>query len=430
MTTLAHDYYDDTNWSEDGRLAQAHLAGDPDAFSALYRRYLPDLVAYLDHRLHDHSLAEDLAQESIERALRFLPTFDPVRPLWPWLRTIASRIATAETVRRASEVPVDDVAGTTDATIVDATEAFVSRAAVEDCLARIPLRQRRALVLRYVEDRDPSDIAATFGLNRPAFEQLMWRARRNLAKEYRARNAAPWLPVWPVIQRLRRIVLDTTSRVSTAAGAGFSFAGDVAFGAAITGIGLGIATGVVGAPGTAHADLPTVVQADPGATDLPLRGLTPSAHGAQAVRARSLSTAVAYPTNENVVAGPARTEPVAAPPSGGDGPVPDPGTAATESVPHTHTVTPVTDDPVPTPQPEPPSTKVEGVDVLKDSDVPAAASAESTVDSEHPNQEGTVVDTTVEAETPAGSLPVTVAVTNTSDDNAPCYDFNICLKLL
>jgi RNA polymerase sigma-70 factor (ECF subfamily) len=254
--TLAQDFYDDRDWTEDGRLAQAHLSGDPTAFPALYRRYRPDLVAYLDHRVRDHGLAEDLAQETMERALRFLGTFDPTRPLWPWLRTIASRIATTETTRRAAEVTGLDVT-TTDTTVVDATEAFVSRAAVEDCLERIPLRQRRALVARYVEDRDPSDIAAQFGLNRTAFEQLMWRARRNLAREYRARNAAPWLPLWPSIQRLRRFVLDVTSRFGTVAGTGLSFASDMAFGAAITGIGLGIATGVVGGPAVANAEPPS-----------------------------------------------------------------------------------------------------------------------------------------------------------------------------
>jgi RNA polymerase sigma-70 factor, ECF subfamily len=51
-------------------------------------------------------------------------------------------------------------------------------------LARLPERQRQALVLRAIDDVPYEDVAAHFALNRNAAGQLVHRARRGLAVQF------------------------------------------------------------------------------------------------------------------------------------------------------------------------------------------------------------------------------------------------------
>ena len=257
MTTIAEYPVADT---AGGVLARAYLAGDREAFATLFRRYYPDLLWFLSGRLRDHALAEDLAQETLLRALRSMPTYDPTREIWPWLRTIASRLASAESTKRGAELPVEEVdrgVGSRE----DDSDAVLARDAVLQALSTIPPRQSRALVMRYVEDRDPSDIADLFGMSRGALEQLLWRARRSFAKEYRQRNAAVVPGFATLAARLRRLLHGFETKLQFATGATMSLAGDVALGAALTAGGIGLAVAAqpaAAAPRTALTHVRTV----------------------------------------------------------------------------------------------------------------------------------------------------------------------------
>jgi RNA polymerase sigma-70 factor (ECF subfamily) len=215
---------------EDGALARAHLDGDREAFAILYRRYYPDLVRYVARRGADHARAEDVAQETLARAYRYFGGFDPSRPVWPWLRTIATRIAAVEAGRRSNEVLVDDPA--TDAAVPggDPVDAIAGRVTLAQAMRQLPLRQRDALLLRYVEDRQPSDIAASFGLTRTAFEQLLWRARRSLAREYAKVTTA----LMPLALRLRRAAARCQERAALASTFVLNTLGNAVVGVSVT----------------------------------------------------------------------------------------------------------------------------------------------------------------------------------------------------
>src|SRR5688500_2534339 len=89
----------------DGELIREHLGGAQGAFDLLYQRYFPRLVRYCIRSARDRSTAEDVAQEALVRALVHLHRFDVDRPLWPWLKTIASRVLIDHARDRAREVP-------------------------------------------------------------------------------------------------------------------------------------------------------------------------------------------------------------------------------------------------------------------------------------------------------------------------------------
>lgn len=152
-------------------------------FETAFRRNYPRLVRFLLRRGADRDLAEDIAQDALLRA--FTSTgLDLERPLWPFLKTIASNLlidkARSSEREKALNPPVCAVPHDPS----DNDEVIL------DALAALPVRQRAALTLKYVEDWKTSDAASYLGLTLPATEQLLFRARRKLRNEYERMSVA------------------------------------------------------------------------------------------------------------------------------------------------------------------------------------------------------------------------------------------------
>ncbi len=202
---------------EDAELVLAYRAGDVDAFDHLFDRHYPPLVRHLSARFRDPATAEDLAQETMIRAMRAIEAFDCSRPLRPWLRRIADNAAVdlmrsdgrSRALRQAlanqPNAPVQE-----DAVDISESDAL-SRA-----LAEVPDRQRQALLRCYVEGWRPMDAAPEFGVGSNAFEQLLHRARRSLRQAYLRQERGGWAAgvAWagalvhrldPMAMRLRRM---------------------------------------------------------------------------------------------------------------------------------------------------------------------------------------------------------------------------------
>lgn len=160
--------------------------GQEEAFEALYRRFYPRLVGAVRPAVGEQCLAEDVAQEALLKARDRLASFDISRPFWPWLKTIAIHLAIDHRRRTSREVLVEsDLAAECEgSTTCEFTRCDESLLLIE-ALKVIPPRQRLAIALRYIEQRDPRDAAVVLGLSKPAFEQLLFRARRNLHASYR-----------------------------------------------------------------------------------------------------------------------------------------------------------------------------------------------------------------------------------------------------
>lgn len=166
----------------DAALVQGALGDDGEAFGHLYRRFYPRLVRLIVRKTGDRLLAEDVAQEALLRALDKLDTFDRSRPLWPWLKVIATNLAVDAGRKRSREVEwdPDDAAGIPAQELPSCEDGMV----LAEVLSNLPDRQRVAVSLRYLEDWESSEAASFLGLSIPAFEQLLFRARKRLRLEY------------------------------------------------------------------------------------------------------------------------------------------------------------------------------------------------------------------------------------------------------
>ncbi len=175
------DTLHETHGTPDAKLIEEYLAGDPAAFTTLYRRYFRRLSDSCARILKTRAAAEDAAQDALIRALDHLEDFDRRRPLWPWLRAIAMRLALNEANRRskvtlepslAEHAPVDP----------DHAESVINRRALSWALSRLAPRQRQALLATYVQGRARREAATAMGLKEAAFDQLLLRGRRRLAQ--------------------------------------------------------------------------------------------------------------------------------------------------------------------------------------------------------------------------------------------------------
>ena len=159
---------------------------DANVLASLHEEFYRRLVQTCRRYVRDEHLAEDVAQEAILQAARSFETFDATRPVWPWLRRIALRIASRErnnsAIEWTSEMAADDPQlAKRLVPPADPDQWSVLRLA----LAAVPARQRAALVVRYLNDWSTADAARLFQMDENAFDQLLWRARRRLAVEYR-----------------------------------------------------------------------------------------------------------------------------------------------------------------------------------------------------------------------------------------------------
>ncbi|HVF75518.1 MAG TPA: sigma-70 family RNA polymerase sigma factor [Acidimicrobiales bacterium] len=158
---------------------------ETDLVGEMYYRYYRALVRFCLRRGADAHLAEDVAQETFVQAMRYLHHYDPERPMWPWLSTIAARIAQRETTKARRESP-RDVPGEVDEQALTPIDPSDSDDAVvlQTAMAAVPSRQRLALMLRYEHDYTGAEAARFLGIDDNAFDQLLWRARRRLAVEF------------------------------------------------------------------------------------------------------------------------------------------------------------------------------------------------------------------------------------------------------
>lgn len=147
---------------------------------ALHIEFYDRLVRLCTQRLRDHCLAEDVAHDTILRARRFWNSKDVERPTWPWLKTIAIRLCLDAGRDRSRELFPGTIPEQADA--IDRTERLLDKLTIRSAMASLPERQRLALQLRYLDDRDRDSSAEALGINVNAFDQLLNRARLRLAR--------------------------------------------------------------------------------------------------------------------------------------------------------------------------------------------------------------------------------------------------------
>lgn len=165
-------------------LIRGALAGSEADLEQLFRRHWPRAYRAAFLIVHDHAAAEDIAQEAFVAAIRRLDRFDRRRPFAPWLGAIVANRAIDWVRARAAR---REIAGSGPEPAA-AFEPPVGRYSEEvlAALAALSLEHRAVVVMRYVLEYTPGEIARALELPRGTVNS---RLRRGLdALETRLRE--------------------------------------------------------------------------------------------------------------------------------------------------------------------------------------------------------------------------------------------------
>lgn len=168
---------------EEGVLVERARA-NPEAFAALYDRYVDEIYSFVCARLHNGAAAEDVTAEVFISALRAMPRYqNQGRPFSCWLYRIATN-AVASYYRREqalAEVSEDlpDVAASVESTVLRNLEMD----GLWGLIGQLPPQQQQAMRLRFQEDRSARDAARLMHKSEAAVKLLIYRAVSRLRSE-------------------------------------------------------------------------------------------------------------------------------------------------------------------------------------------------------------------------------------------------------
>ena len=165
-------------------LTAGSAAAPAPTFAAVAEQHLDDVYGYLLYLTRDRTLAEDLAGETFEKALRLWRRFDPRRGVArPWLLSIARTTALdwfrAEERRRRRERA---------AAVADVTEAAMPEGLspeLERALLSLSAGEREVIALRVLLDLDGDETARLLGISPTAVSTRLSRALQKLEEKVR-----------------------------------------------------------------------------------------------------------------------------------------------------------------------------------------------------------------------------------------------------
>ncbi len=155
--------------------------GEPEAVRALIAAKLPRILALARRMLSDPAEAEDVAQETFLRAWKAAASWRPGRARFDtWLHRVAMNLC-YDRLRRRGRLQGDppDLPDDGPGPDRDLHARDVGRR-VDAALARLPARQREAIVLAHYQDLPAVEAAAIMGVSIEALESLLARGRRSL----------------------------------------------------------------------------------------------------------------------------------------------------------------------------------------------------------------------------------------------------------
>lgn len=157
-----------------------------------FARHHAEIYGYLARMVRDPELAADLAQDTFVKAYRAYATLEDPARARGWLYSIATRAA-LDAIRHRNVLRFVPWKGEFRGSGASA-EATVLQGRLsgemERALARIPPRQRSALVLAEIHDLTGLELAAAMGSSHIAVRALLTRARDNLRRELEIERAA------------------------------------------------------------------------------------------------------------------------------------------------------------------------------------------------------------------------------------------------
>lgn len=163
------------------RLMALAQAGDREAYNQLLKAMVPAIRAFARQKIRDEVLLEDVVQEALLAIHRVRHTYDPQRPILPWVAAITSARAIDALRQRGRRPEVQDE----DALFRHATDSDVMESLNDELsgyLGTLPPRQREMVESVHLREQSLAQTAAASHLSVSAVKSLLHRAMLNLRK--------------------------------------------------------------------------------------------------------------------------------------------------------------------------------------------------------------------------------------------------------
>jgi RNA polymerase sigma-70 factor (ECF subfamily) len=186
----------------DAELLARFAEGDEFAFHEVVSRYKNSLYMFLKQFLNRRELVEDVFQETFLQLFTSRDSFDPKRPLRPWLFTIAANKAkdALRKWQRTAAVPIGTIADSqelsfnevlntiTSYTVTPYEELEKSEIAlrVERIIANMPENLREILILAYFNKFSYKQMAQMLSIPIGTVKSRLHTAVGRFAKDWKA----------------------------------------------------------------------------------------------------------------------------------------------------------------------------------------------------------------------------------------------------
>ncbi len=172
----------------DDKLMADYVEGDESALRVLVERWERPVFAFLARMLESPEEAEDLCQDTFMRVMGAADRYKPEGRFRSWLFRIAGNQARTRLRRRKvlRWLPLTSDHDNTPAAGSDAFDKMAgqeTRELVRGAMARLPERQRQALILKQYHEMDYREIAAAMDTTVASVQMLLHRAMTALRKD-------------------------------------------------------------------------------------------------------------------------------------------------------------------------------------------------------------------------------------------------------
>jgi RNA polymerase sigma-70 factor, ECF subfamily len=141
--------------------ATIEIAADgPMDFAELVQAHQGRVFSIAFHFLHDHALAEEVAQDVFLQLHRSLPSLKSEAHITAWLCKVTSHRCIDCARRRRQDLGLDSIAE--PAAEIPPGDPLMARR-LQRVVASLPPKARIVVVLRYQEDMEPDEIARVLG---------------------------------------------------------------------------------------------------------------------------------------------------------------------------------------------------------------------------------------------------------------------------
>ncbi len=177
----------------DDKLMTDYAGGDENALRILVERWERQVFAFLVRMLGSPEEAEDLCQDTFMKLISAATRYQPEGKFQSWLFRIAGNQARSRLRRRKilRWLPLSNEYDNTPAHEPDALDSLSGkeeRNLVQEAIARLPERQRQALLLKQYNDMSYQEISEAMDASVSSVQMLLHRAMTALRKDLASRR--------------------------------------------------------------------------------------------------------------------------------------------------------------------------------------------------------------------------------------------------